>query len=95
MDVPQEVPLDADTVSYEAPPFAEVQVDDLEYRVDPGLGSVVAISRREVGTSTWTPVAQGRWDGVRLKAKALGYPVTTALERAIAAAMKRRAEELA
>lgn len=94
MNLPQEAALDADTVSYEAAPLAEVQVDELEYRIDPGLGSFVAISQREVGTSTWTPVAQGRWDGVRLKAKPLGYPITTALERAIALAMKQRAEEL-
>ncbi len=95
MDVPREAALDADTVSYEAAALAEVQVDHLEYRIDPGLGSVVAISQREVGTSKWTPIAQGRWDGVRLKAKALGYPVTAALERAIALAMKQRDEELA
>ena len=72
-----------ESVSYEGAPVAEVQIDDLEYRVDAGLGAVVAISRREAGSSTWAPIAQGRWDGVRLRAKSLGHPVTSALERAL------------
>lgn len=72
-----------ESVSYEAAPVAEVQVGELEYRVDAGLGTAVAISRREAGASVWAPIAQGRWDGVRLRAKALEHPVTSALERAL------------
>jgi hypothetical protein len=82
------VPLDADTVSYDSPPVAEVQVDELEYRVDAGLGSIVAISHRVAGTSTWAPITQGKWDGVRLRAKALEHPVVALLERALSQAMK-------
>jgi hypothetical protein len=79
---------DEDSISYEAAPVAEVQIGDLEYRVDAGLGSVVAISRREAGTSAWVPIAQGRWDGVRLRAKALEHPVTASLERALSVAAR-------
>ena len=74
---------DGESVSYDGAPVAEIRVGDLEYRVDAGLGAVVAISRREAGASTWVPVAQGRWDGVRLRAKALEHSVTSALERAL------------
>jgi hypothetical protein len=87
--------LDADAVSYDAAPLVEIQVGEVDYRVDTGLGAVVAISQRDTGTSTWSPVAQGRWDGVRLKAKTLGHPVKSALERAIALAMKDREEGFA
>src|SRR5579871_3596828 len=65
--------LDGDSISYDAAPVAEVELDGVEYRVDAGLGSLVAISRREAGTSSWAPVAQARWDGVRLRAKSLGH----------------------
>ena len=82
---------DEDSVSYEGAPVAEVRIGDLEYRVDAGLGSIVAISQREAGASTWVPVAQGRWDGVRLRAKALEHAVTSALERALSLAKQDEA----
>ncbi len=90
MKVEDSTALDGDSVSYEAAPVAEVEVNGLEYRVDAGLGSVVAISQREAGTSTWVPVAQARWDGSRLRAKALGHPVVQSLERALVQAMADR-----
>jgi len=77
---------DGDSISYEGSPVAEVEVEGIEYRVDAGLGSIVAISRRDVGASAWLPIAQGRWDGVRLKAKSLEHPVVASLERALAQA---------
>jgi hypothetical protein len=77
-----QVPSD-ESVSYDAAPVAEAQVGDLEYRIDAGLGAIVAISRREAGSSAWAPIAQGRWDGVRLRARALEHPVAQALERAL------------
>ncbi|HEX4336820.1 MAG TPA: hypothetical protein VH062_12965 [Polyangiaceae bacterium] len=92
MKIAEPAPLDGDSVSYEGAPVAEVQVEDLEYRVDAGLGSIVAISRRVAGTSTWAPVAQGKWDGVRLRAKALDHPIVSSLERALVQAMADRDE---
>ena len=82
--------LDGDSISYDAAPVAEVEIDGLEYRVDAGLGALVAISQREAGTSSWAPVAQARWDGVRLRAKSLGHPVVATLERALSRAMADR-----
>jgi hypothetical protein len=90
MNLDDSTALDGDSISYEAAPVAEAEIDGLEYRVDAGLGSIVAISRREAGTSTWSPVAQARWDGVRLRAKALGHPVVATLERALSQAMANR-----
>src|SRR5207244_10645033 len=94
MEIPQDQPLSADMVSYESAPVAEVQIDDMEYRVDTGLGSVVAISRRAAGASSWVPIAQGRWDGVRLRARALEHAVTAPLERALARAMAEQRDGL-
>ncbi len=94
MKIAEPTVLDSDSVSYEAAPVAEAQVEDLEYRVDAGLGSIVAISSRPAGTSGWVPIAQGRWDGVRLRAKALGHPVVSSLERALAEAMRAQQESV-
>lgn len=90
MIVDDSAALDENSISYEAAPVAEVEIEGLEYRIDAGLGSVVAISRREAGTSSWVPVAQARWDGVRLRAKSLGHPIVSTLERALALAMANR-----
>jgi hypothetical protein len=90
MNLDESAALDGDSISYDAAPVAEVEIDGLEYRVDAGLGSVVAISRREAGTSSWAPVAQARWDGVRLRAKSLEHPVVSTLERALSRAMANR-----
>ena len=92
METTGDVFPNADSVSYEASPVAEVEIEDVQYRVDAGLGSAVAISRREAGAFTWAPVAQGKWDGVRLRVKSLGHPVTAALERALMLAMAQLKE---
>jgi hypothetical protein len=91
MKIVEPAVLDGDSVSYDGAPVAEVQVEDVEYRVDAGLGSLVAISQRATGECTWLLVAQGKWDGVRLKARPLEHPVVASLERALAQAMKDQA----
>jgi hypothetical protein len=85
--------VSADSVSYEEPPLAELEVDGVEYRLDPGRGSSVAVSRREPGTWDWTPVTEGRWDGSRLRAKGLDHEIVTALANALGAAMREREKE--
>lgn len=84
--------LSADGVNYEEAPLVTLEVDGVEYRIDAGLGSAVAISQRQSGTWRWTPVVEGRWDGSRLRAKGLGHLVNTALTDALSAFMRAREE---
>ena len=80
------------TVSYDDGPLAQVEIEGVDYRVDPGLGPAVAVSRRAAGTWSWTVVVEGRWDGVRFRAKGLDYPVVDALGKALAQKMRDDAE---
>ena len=77
-------------VNYDEEPLAAVEVEGSEYRIDTGLGSVVAISKRDAGTWAWTLVTEGRWDGRRLRAKALDHAAIEILSQAIGTAMSDR-----
>jgi hypothetical protein len=83
----------AGSVNYDDVPIAQEEIEGTDYRIDAGLGSAVAISRRESGSWRWAFVAEGRWDGVRLRAKGLGHPVVAPLERALARVMSERQEQ--
>ena len=82
----------AGSINYAEPPITQARIDEADYRIDPGFGSAVAISTRAEGTWTWAVLAEGRWDGLRLKVKALDRPVVAVLERALSEAMKERNE---
>ena len=84
--------LSAGEVNYEEAPIVTLEVDGIEYRIDTGHGSAVAISQRQQGTWNWTPVTEGRWDGSRFRAKCLNHVVNTALAEALSAAMGEREE---
>ena len=79
------------SVSYDGAPVAQIEVDGVSYRVDAGRGSAVAISRRHEGSWEWTLLLEGKWDGVRLKAKGIDRDVVIALERALAEATREQA----
>ncbi len=74
------------SVDYDFSPVAELVVDETEYRVDPGFRGAVAISTRTSGTWAWALLAEGQWDGVRLKAKSVDRAIVLALEKALRAA---------
>jgi hypothetical protein len=76
----------APAIDYDSPPVAELDVSETQYRVDPGFRGAVAISARAAGTWSWSLVAEGRWDGLRLKAKELDRDVVVGLEKALRAA---------
>jgi hypothetical protein len=78
------------SVNYDEMPIAEAQIEGVDYRIDTGLGSAVAISCREAGTWAWTPVAEARWDGRKLRAKGLDHAVVSALGQALAEVMSTR-----
>jgi len=77
---------DFPAVDYDFPPIAELEIDGTLYRLDAGFRGAVAVSGRTAGTWTWALVAEGKWDGVRLKAKALDRAVVSRLEQALRAA---------
>jgi hypothetical protein len=74
-------------VDYDFAPIAELEVNDTQYRVDAGFRGAVAISAKSSGSWSWAVVAEGRWDGLSLKAKALDRPVVLELEKALRAAV--------
>ena len=84
--------LSAASVNYDDLPIVELEIEGVAYRLDTGRGSAVAVSQREAGTWTWTPVTEGRWDGSRLRAPGLDYEVVSALAHALGEAMRDREE---
>jgi hypothetical protein len=74
------------TIDYDSQPVAELELGETQYRLDPGFRGAIAVSTRAPGTWSWSLVAEGRWDGVRLKAKALDRSVVAALEKALRSA---------
>ncbi|HTQ07798.1 MAG TPA: hypothetical protein VMI54_28285 [Polyangiaceae bacterium] len=74
------------SIDYDGSPVVELEVSGTQYRVDPGFRGVVAVSAREAGTWSWSRVAEGRWDGVRLKAKDLDRTLVNTLEKALRSA---------
>jgi len=80
------------SVNYDEAPLVQHQVDGVVFRIDAGHGSAVAVSSRPEGGWDWQWVAEGKWDGSRLRVKGLGHPVSSSLERALALAMKERVE---
>jgi hypothetical protein len=93
MEIEPNRQVSATSINYDDQPIVQAQIDGVDYRVDTGLGSAVAISSREAGTWAWTPVAEGRWDGRRLRARKLDHPVASRLGEALAEAMSQRDEQ--
>lgn len=85
--------VSVESVNYEEPALGELQLDGVDYRLDPGRGSAVAVSQRRSGSWDWTPVTEGRWDGSRLHAKSLDHKLVTALAGVLATAMRERGEQ--
>jgi len=79
----QTAEISESSIDYDVSPVAELEVNGLQYRVDAGYRGAIAVSERAVGAWSWALVAEGQWDGVRLKAKALDRSVVTALEKAL------------
>jgi len=84
--------LSADEVNYDEAPIVVLEIDGIEYRIDTGHGSAVAISQRQQGSWDWAPLTEGRWDGSRLRAKCLTHEVNAALAEALRSAMSEREE---
>jgi hypothetical protein len=81
-------PLAAGAVNFDEAPIVQASIEGVEYRIDTGFGSIVAISTRAEGTWAWTVLGEGKWDGRRLRAKPLERSVTAILEQALVAAAR-------
>jgi hypothetical protein len=79
-----------ESVNYDELPIVELELGGVDYRIDTGHGSALAISQRPTGSWSWTPVMEGRWDGSRLKAKGLDHKLVTALAGALSEAMRNQ-----
>lgn len=77
-------------VNYDGVPIVELTLGDVDYRVDTGHGSQLAISHRPSGSWSYSPLMEGRWDGTRLKAKGLDHELVTALAQALKEAMSEQ-----
>ena len=77
-----------ESVNYDEAALAELEIDGVDYRLDAGRGSALAISHRPSGSWQWTPVTEGLWDGVRLRAKALDHAVVSKLAEVLSAATR-------
>jgi hypothetical protein len=73
-------------VDYDFPPAAETELDEVQYRLDPGFRGAIAVPSRAVGTWSWGVVGAGTWDGVRLKVKSLERRIVEVLEKALRSA---------
>jgi hypothetical protein len=78
--------------NYDEAPIAELVLGETAYRMDLGFRSAIAISTRAVGTWTWTPIAEAKWDGTRLKCKELEFDVNSALASALKEASQAQAD---
>jgi hypothetical protein len=75
-------------VNFDEAPIVQAEIDGVDYRVDTGMGSTVAISTRPEGTWLWTVLTEAKWDGLRLRTKALDHAAVSVLERALSNAMR-------
>ncbi len=82
--------LELASVSYDEAPIAELSMAGVEYRVDVGHGSAVAISRRDEGQWSWQPLTEARWDGSRLRSNALDHELREALARCLSEAARNQ-----
>jgi hypothetical protein len=77
-------------VNYDEAPIVQQEIDGIDYRLDTGHGSAVAISQRPAGSWDWELMGEGKWDGSRLKAKMLDFALAAELGKALSVAMKER-----
>ncbi|MBK7583627.1 MAG: hypothetical protein IPI67_25965 [Myxococcales bacterium] len=90
MTITQDRAASAGNVNFDEAPIVQAQIEGVDYRIDTGFGSAVAISTRAPGSWLWTVLADGKWDGLRLRAKSMDRPVVDVLERALGEAMREQ-----
>ena len=59
------ITLSSESVNYDDQPIVELEIAGIAYRIDTGHGSAVAVSQRQAGSWTWTPVRRQADDEVQ------------------------------
>lgn len=71
-------------VNYESEPVLEVELDGVEYRLDPGKqGMALSVSSKTPGSWDWAFVGEAKWDATSLRCKELQRPVRESLAKAL------------
>lgn len=81
-----EVPLVSSTplVNYESEPVLELELDGIDYRLDPGKqGMALCVSMKATGTWDWAFVGEAKWDATSLRCKELQRSVRESLAKAL------------
>ena len=75
-----------ESVNYDSDPVLELQLEDVDYRLDVGMqGTALSVSQRPSGSWNWAFVGQAKWDNIALRCKELPRPVREALAAALKA----------
>jgi len=76
-----------DVVNYEEAALLELEMNDVDYRLDVGrAGTALCISTRPSGSWAWSFRGEARWQNNVLRCKAFDREVLTQLSRALAEA---------
>jgi hypothetical protein len=71
-------------VNYESEPLLEVELDGIDYRLDPGKqGTALCVSRKEPGSWDWEFVGEAKWDATSFRCKELERPVRESIGKAL------------
>ncbi len=74
----------APVVNYDSDPILEVDLDGVDYRLDPGKqGMALCISMKESGSWDWEFVGEAKWDASSLRCKELARPIREQLASAL------------
>ncbi len=77
---------DSGSVNYDSDPVLEVQVEEVDYRLDVGMqGTALSVSHRPAGSWDWSFVGQAKWDNIALRCKELPRSIREALAQALKA----------
>lgn len=77
------------SISYDGPPLVEVELDGVQYRLDPGKqGTALCVSTRAPGSYDWQFLSEARWDGRDMRVKSLDRAILVELSKALREAME-------
>jgi hypothetical protein len=69
-------------VNYDSEPVLEVNLGELDYRLDSGKdGTALCVSQRSVGSWDWAFVGEAKWDATMLRCKELHRSIREDLSR--------------
>lgn len=80
---------EAPPINYDCAGLVEVEVDDVQYRLDAGKqGTALCVSTRAPGSYDWRFLSEARWDGRDMRVKSLDRAILVQLAKALREAME-------